>query len=76
MIAAELLKQRTLETVLKRYDWKIKKNTHRAEYVECLIANLFGNAWTLLSRAERTPPLDRRAELGLVVPPSWLRHDP
>ena len=47
MIAAELLKQRTLETVLKRYDRKIMKNTHRAEYVECLVANLLGNAWTL-----------------------------
>ena len=22
-------------------------NTHRAEYVECLVVNLLGNAWTL-----------------------------
>ena len=47
MIAAELLRQRTLETVLKRFDREIMNNIHRAEYVECLVANLLGDAWTL-----------------------------
>ena len=47
MISAELLRQRTLETVLKRFDREIMNNIHRAEYVECLVANLLGDAWTL-----------------------------
>ena len=68
MIAGELLRQRTLETVFKRYDREIMNNIHRAEYVECLVANLLGNAWTL--------PWTEGWDCGLVGPPSWLRHDP
>ncbi len=41
------LKERVFETVLSRYDRRVMNNIHRAEYVECLVANLLGNAWTL-----------------------------
>ena len=47
MITVELLKQRTLDTVLGRYNRKIMNNIHRAEYVECLVAILLGKRWTL-----------------------------
>ena len=47
MTETEVLKRRTLDTVLGRYNRKIMNNVHRAEFVECLVANLLGNGWTL-----------------------------
>ena len=47
MIEAEVLRKRTLDTVLRQYNRKIMNNIHRAEYVECLVANLLGGRWTL-----------------------------
>lgn len=47
MIEATVLIRQTLDTVVLQYNRKIMNNIHRAEYVECLVANLLGKEWTL-----------------------------
>lgn len=40
--------QRILKTLRKRYDTPVMNNTHRAEYVECLVAFTLGSDWQLM----------------------------
>ena len=36
-----------LTSLVRRYDCRVMNNTHRAEYVECLVAEFLGTGWTL-----------------------------
>ena len=36
-----------LTSLLRRYDCPVMNNTHRAEYVECLVAEFLGSGWAL-----------------------------
>ena len=35
-----------LTSLVRRYDCQVMNNTHRAEYVECLVAEFLGTGWT------------------------------
>ena len=42
-----LLRERTLETLYRRFRRQIMNNVYRAEYIECLVAELLDRQWTL-----------------------------
>ena len=43
----EGLRERTLSRLHEQFERRIMNNVHRAEYVECLVAELLGPEWTL-----------------------------